>query len=311
VQAAAPATSKSQPGQDSGKVSLSELPIDSVADIASATSGVDAASDSVPLPAVTALPDAGTPLPIGLPLAAQVPVASAVADLATASANAVAPSGGAVPVPLSADLNLQAATAQTVQAAGSLAVPATTNTFAVSHGAPGTKSDADTQVQTIGQDNSGNAQASGGHAQGAGADTASNQSQNEDVIRMIAEHTEKVALKTASENVTVHLQTDDDTNLSMTVKSAHGEVQAQFMTNNEGLRNALHSNQTQLAQTLETKGMNLGQVSVGLNNSSSRQDQQAPKPNQGTSSRISAPTQAKATSTATFGTPDKGVDLWI
>lgn len=247
--------------------------------------------------------------------------ALATTDLATATAPpsiapVTDPTIGAPPLVTSTAQSAQTTqsvqASQSVQSLGTVQTTASNNTFSSSHGGPGGKTDADSAVQAIGQAGPASGQA-GGQSAGAQPGQSQNQSQTEDVIREIAQHTEKLALRTASENVTVHLQTDDDTNISMNVKSSRGEVQAQFMTNNEGLRNALHENRTQLAHNLENKGMNLGQVSVGLKNSSSRQDHPAPRQNQGARAAVAAPTQLNETgkATASFTTPADGVDLWI
>ncbi len=325
------------------KVSLSELPTDSVAKIASATAGqelgIAASAKGANAPTEVTAADAGTEPATGPAVSDLSSKAGpsdpspcysghsapsrrsgvATTDLATATAVTVTP----VADPTTGSVQLTNANAQSVQTTQTVqAVQATSGTplqatgsntsFSASHGGPGGKAEPDASVQGIAQTGSGGGQAGG---QSAGAQSGQNQSQSqtEDVIREIAQHTEKLALRTASGNVTVHLQTEDDTNITMNVKFTRGEVQAQFMTNNEGLRNALHQNRTQLAQGLETKGMNLGQVSVGLKNSSSRQDQPAQRQNQGGRAAVAATTQLKGTGTAraSFATSADGVDLWI
>lgn len=133
---------------------------------------------------------------------------------------------------------------------------------------------------------------------------------SEKLIGEIASHVEKLATAKAGADVTVHLQTDDLTNVLLTVKTLRGQVEAQITTDNPALRNALHQNRPQLAQSFDAKGMNLGQVSVGLKGGGG--ERQAPRDHQRSNSQLQhrEPSQAQGQPRQLRPKSD-GVDLWI
>ena len=291
---------KGQPIAGQDKVSLSQLPVDPVANIVSASAGVEVgtgqanAGIQAPDPTIPVVP------PVD-------PAALAAVDLASADAAPAEPAGPVVTMPQAvADFTVQAGQTQ-----GLTSPTSTTTPNPDAHGVQAAKPDSDPVTSLAAQGQASSGQTGNGQSTGANGQGAGNQSQNADVIRQISEHSDKMALKSASENVTVHLQTEDDTNVTMMVKSARGEVQAQFVTNNEALRNALHQNRPQLAQTLETKGLNLGQVSVGFKNSSTRQDQPGRRPTQGGAAASLAPTHSKESGRMSSNPLLAGVDIWI
>lgn len=128
-----------------------------------------------------------------------------------------------------------------------------------------------------------------------------------DAVKTIASHVDKLAAAKAVENVTVHLQSEDNSNVVLTVKAVHGQVQAQIVTDNGGLNSALHQNRSQLAHTLQAKGMTLGDVSVGLKNSSGDRQQFSPAVRQLTAARVAS---TSAPANHAFRKPT-GVDLSV
>jgi hypothetical protein len=309
--AVSPVTAKPAAASEA-KVSLSNLPVDPVATVVSATVAPEAATPQIAVPAA-----AGIQAPPTAPASAVDPT-SVLAQVAFPDSNSPDPGLAVSDLP-----STQLALVTPNAAVESLQVASLNSLSTQSPGpsdvrvSPAGKPDPDNVMHTLVPTQVTSGQANGGQASGSGSQSNANPNQSQaqvqtsEVVKQITEHTENVALRAASENVTVHLQTEDDTNVTMMVKSAHGQVQAQFMTNNEALRNALHQNRPQLAQTLETKGLNLGQVSVGLKNSSSRQDPSGGRPNQGGSSKSMAQTPTKQSGRIAKNSLDAGVDLWI
>lgn len=126
------------------------------------------------------------------------------------------------------------------------------------------------------------------------------------VIREITDHVEKLATAKSAENVTVHLQADDQTNVMVVVKSLRGDVQAKITTNNESLKNALSQNRPQLEHTFNNKGMNLSGMSVGVDSQGqhSTQERSAAAALR-TINGIAKPSKPQ------LAYAGKGLDLWI
>jgi hypothetical protein len=317
------ATSQTQPVQaaktpdpKADKVSLDNLPKDSSTKIVSAKAGVEpstpttAPQEAVVEPASAAATVDAAPsieLPPADNLTAPAPSAVSVPTDVPAAPQPAAPSASAIP---------DAATVAVVQSSAA-SMPGGTATAQESHSFSASHQDASEPVTVIAQTQASGSQPGGG---GTSAGNGGNNPQpgaKTEVFKLISEHTERMALKAAGENVTVHLQGEGDTAVSMTVKSARGEVQAQIVTNNESLRNALHQNRPQLAQTLETKGMSLGQMSAGFSNGSSAGKGQTGNPQQLNGARTptnNAAVQTTSSATAQRGfasTKNSGVDLSI
>ncbi|HEY3783288.1 MAG TPA: flagellar hook-length control protein FliK [Fimbriimonadaceae bacterium] len=278
-------------------VSLKELPTDASATIVSAQSTTDP---------TTAQPATTTPAPTGT-IDSPLPIA-----IDPTAAPAVNPQIGTN----IANQQIQAALA-TAKDSG-FAMPNPTSSSNSTPSVPAAPSVQNNIIQAQQATNSGS-QTAGGNAGGAQSgnnnQTAQQNAQqltNIEAIKEFVDHADKLALTKAAENVTVHLQTEDNTSITLNVKSSHGEIAAQIVTNNESLRNALHQNRGQLNHSFENKGMNLGQVSVGLNGQGKQQrPSQQQQFNTGATS-----SSAKETTTSTPGSfptasAGKGVDLSI
>jgi hypothetical protein len=136
-------------------------------------------------------------------------------------------------------------------------------------------------------------------------------SQAVNVIRDISAHADKLGAVRSAENVTVHLQSDDQTDVTVVVKSLRGNVQTQIMTNNDALKNALHQNKPQLSQAFQQKGMNLSQASVGMQGGSKQSAQNAQQDRSKTFSTKQQPSRTSNQNVATASQSTSGVDLSI
>jgi hypothetical protein len=133
------------------------------------------------------------------------------------------------------------------------------------------------------------------------------------IIREITDHADRLSTLKSAGSVTVHLQTEDFANVTMVVKALKGRVEAQILTDNDQLKNALHQNRPQLTETFQARGMNLSHVSVGsqAGTDSDRQRQpERPRTAQQLMLR-EADQDRRPTFFAPTRQPHAGVDLWI
>lgn len=82
------------------------------------------------------------------------------------------------------------------------------------------------------------------------------------VVRQVADRIELLAAA-PRDGVTVRLEPRDLGSITMVVKSQGDEVDAHIVASNEGVRAALDGSRVQLREALESRGLNLGTMTVG------------------------------------------------
>ncbi|MCH8979629.1 MAG: flagellar hook-length control protein FliK [Armatimonadetes bacterium] len=79
----------------------------------------------------------------------------------------------------------------------------------------------------------------------------------------IIDHVQELAAMRGIGKVTIRLQPDELGSITVTVRSLGTAVQAEVTASNEGVRNALHVQRTDLVQSIESRGLSLNSFTVG------------------------------------------------
>ncbi len=152
------------------------------------------------------------------------------------------------------------------------------------------------------------------------ADTAPKELTRRDVdhvINQVADRIEYLAAAKPRGGVTIHLDPKELGSITLVVKQVNGAVDAQVMTENSQVREALTTHQPQLGIALENRGLNLNSITVSgqsqLGADAQRQAFQQQDPHRGrphtTFHQNDRGGKAEAEPRAQLAT--SGVDLWI
>lgn len=84
----------------------------------------------------------------------------------------------------------------------------------------------------------------------------------EPIARQIADRIEELTANRRGGSVTIHLDPKDLGTITLTVRSFGNRVDAEIGASHEGVRAALAENRQQLSQSIESRGLSLGQLSL-------------------------------------------------
>lgn len=131
-----------------------------------------------------------------------------------------------------------------------------------------------------------------------------------DVIRQVADRIGAMALKKSTEEVTIQLHPADLGSITLQISNVDNRVEARITTENHAVRHALQENRTQLQQSIASKGLELGKVSVSADAQGQAQAREQQRTT--TTTRFSkGPVREATTELRPTRVASSAVDLWI